>query len=578
MMPPKEAGRSLPDRLSGLPSPLLIGVAALTFVGLAVWGMSGESNVFDEGAHLSTGHRILALGDYRIDPLALPAVKSLTAIPLTLQDVRAPDDSQFGNYFLYAYAFLYRSGNEADRLLASGRLVVVAMAVVLLVAVYAFARDLYGPKGGLVALVLATFSPNLLAHGHLVTLDLGTTLFWLLTLYAFFRLSRGVTPWRLLACGLSLGTALASKITSLLLLPTLAMATAIFILAGGRWKLGRGPESLRGPVERRPWLAAAVALVAAGVVALAVLWGFYGFRYAASADPAMTLEWKEGPAWVAVARDHHLLPEGYLYAVSKAHRLVYGEVTERISYALGSYSTDGRWWYFPFTFLVKTPPAALVLYALGVVALVRAASRETLRAHAWLLAGLAVYWAGSIAGELNVGNRHILPVYPMLMILAGGAAGLVRRRTWLYLLLAGTISSGLLAAPHFLAYFNLPSTMIFERHRMLVESNLDWGQDLPGLKRWMDDNGVEEIKLAYFGSASPAYHGIRHRRLPGYNVYSTFEKEWPTVQRLESGDWVAISATNLRGLYLPRKDTYARFLDEEPVATIGHSILIYRIP
>jgi len=577
-MSPKEPGRSLLDRLAGLPSPVLIGAAALAFVGLAVWGMSGESNVFDEGAHLSTGHRVLALGDYRIDPLALPAVKSLAAMPLVFQDVRAPDDSEFGNYFLYAYAFLYRSGNDTGRLLASGRLVVVGMAVVLLIVIYAFARELYGPRGGFVALTLAAFSPNLLAHGHLVTLDLGTTLFWLLTLYAFFRVTRGVTPWALAACGLSLGTALASKMTSLLLLPTLALATAIFVLAGGRFKLERGPESLRGPIERRPWLVGAAVLVVAGLVAVAVVWGFYGFRYAASADPAMALEWKDGPAWVAVARDHHLLPEGYLFAASKAHWLVYGEVTERISYALGTYSTGGRWWYFPFTFLVKTPVAALALYVLGVVALMRVTSREAVRSHAWLLAGLAVYWAGSIAGELNVGNRHILPVYPMLMVLAGGAAGMVRRQAWLYLLLAGAISSGLLAAPHYLAYFNLPSILIFERHEMLVESNLDWGQDLPGLKRWMDDNGVEEIKLAYFGSASPAYYGIRHQRLPGYNVYSSFEGEWPPAREVESGDWVAISATNLRGLYLPRKDAYERFLAEEPVATIGHSILIYRIP
>jgi hypothetical protein len=201
-----------------------------------------------------------------------------------------------------------------------------------------------------------------------------------------------------------------------------------------------------------------------------------------------------------------------------------------------------------------------------------------LRSHGWLIAGLIVYWAASIGGELNVGVRHILPVYPMLMILAGGAVVLVRRTAWMTLLLAGTISSALLAAPHFLAYFNLPSTMIFERHHMLVESSLDWGQDLPGLERWMDDNGVDEIKLAYFGSASPAYYGIRHQRLPGYNVYSTFESDSPPARGVESGDWVAISATNLRGLYLPRKDAYERFLDEEPVATVGHSILIYRIP
>jgi hypothetical protein len=360
--------KSFLDRLADLPAPLLVGGAVIVFAGLALWAMSGESNVFDEGAHISTGHRILVRGDYRIDPLALPSVKSLAAVPLLFQDVREPDESEHDNYFLYAYAFLFRSGNAAGRLLASGRLIVVGLAAALLVVIYAFARELHGPCGGLIALVLATFSPNLLAHGHLVSLDLGTSLFWLLTLYAFFRLTLGVTPWRLLACGLALGTALASKITSLLLLPTLALAAAIYLLADGRWKLCRGPEALRRPVERNPWLTASVLLAVAGGVALVVLWGFYGFRYAASADPVIQLEWKDGPAWMSLAREYRLLPEAYLFAVSKAHWLVYGEVTERISYALGSYSTDGRWWYFPFTFLVKTPPAALVLYLWGVVA------------------------------------------------------------------------------------------------------------------------------------------------------------------------------------------------------------------
>jgi hypothetical protein len=577
-MPSTRPQRSLFDRLSDLPRAVSIGIAALAFASLSAWSLAGESSVFDEGAHLSTGYRILALGDYRIDPLALPAVKSLAALPLLFQGPHLPDDTEMGNYFLYAYEFLYRSGNDAGRMLTSSRLVVVALGVLLLVVVRAFAGDLYGPRGGLVALGLSAFSPNLLAHGHLVTLDLGTTLFWMLTLFAFHRLTRGVTPWTLMACGLALGMALASKITSLLLLPTLVLAAVIFIVAGGRWTLPHGPDGLREAVERRPWLASVVLLVGAGAVALAVVWGFYGYRYAASADPATPLRFTDGSRWIEVAREHHLLPEGYLFAVSKASRLASGIVPERIGYALGTYSSHGRWWYFPFTFLVKTPPAALVLYLLGGIALFRRPNRKNLRDHASLLAGLAVYWTASIAGELNVGVRHILPVYAMLMVLAGGSVRLVRRTGWLALLLAGAVSSALLAAPHFLAYFNLPSTLVFERHEMLVESSLDWGQDLPGLGRWMDDHGVEEIKLAYFGSASPAYHGIRHQRLPGYNVYASFERQSPPARSVDSGDWVAISATNLRGLYLPRKDTYARFLSQEPVAVIGHSILVYRVP
>jgi hypothetical protein len=134
--------------------------------------------------------------------------------------------------------------------------------------------------------------------------------------------------------------------------------------------------------------------------------------------------------------------------------------------------------------------------------------------------------------------------------------------------------------PYDLAYFNFPSTLVWERHEMLVDSNLDWGQDLGRLKAFMDRRGIESIKLAYFGNASPRHLGLTHQILPGVNAYTRFEPEWTPARVWVPGEWVAISATLLEGvLQDDRRDFYREsFGRMEPVERIGHSILVYRVP
>jgi hypothetical protein len=190
---------------------------------------------------------------------------------------------------------------------------------------------------------------------------------------------------------------------------------------------------------------------------------------------------------------------------------------------------------------------------------------------------------------MNIGIRHILPVHPFMLILAGGVAGVDAAAPWIRWKagavsgLVGTAVAGCLwAAPYFLAYFNLPSRAIAAPRFLLTDSNLDWGQDLGRLKKYMDRHGIPEVKLAYHGSASPRHLQLRHQVLPGltwFTQYVRHEPEWKPAADLKSGDYVAISATSLVGLVLHDKDFYLRSYGElEPVAEIGGSILLYRIP
>jgi hypothetical protein len=141
-------------------------------------------------------------------------------------------------------------------------------------------------------------------------------------------------------------------------------------------------------------------------------------------------------------------------------------------------------------------------------------------------------------------------------------------------LLAWHAASALRIHPHYLAYFNELAGGPANGYRLVVDASLDWGQDLKGLKAWMDRNAVPRIKLSYFGTADPEYYGIQCDQLPGY-----MPPPPPKLHRsVRPGDVVAVSATNLQGVYLdPEVLPLMELLRaRRPVAMIGYAILVYR--
>ena len=211
--------------------------------------------------------------------------------------------------------------------------------------------------------------------------------------------------------------------------------------------------------------------------------------------------------------------------------------------------------FFPWTFLLKTTLPLLAATVLVVVLVARRWRRmpATVRADLYAVTPLAVlfgvYWAVSLASHLNIGHRHILPTYPVLFIAAGALGRMLwRRRAGRFIviaLLAGQVVEAALIAPNFLAYFNTLGGGPANGHRHLVDSSLDWGQDLPELKHWLDAHADgSAVFLSYFGLGEPAYYGIRAKRLPFVNG---FKIPQPYV-RLEPGIY-AISATTLSHVY-----------------------------
>ncbi|HEX7901473.1 MAG TPA: glycosyltransferase family 39 protein [Planctomycetota bacterium] len=575
-------GLSVLDRIAARPAGVQLAAGLLVFGACSLAAMLGENATFDEGIHLSAGYSYLVRGDYRLNPEHPPLGKILNGIPLLALKPAWPADPEIWRKAWQGdvgYKFLFLEGNDADRVLFWGRLPTLFWGLLLVGSVFALARDLYGPRGGLIALVLASFCPTLLAHSHYVTTDTIVAVLLLLAVASFRSLYEvGGYRWSVYS-GILLGGALASKFSAILLVPIVLWMGVVSLYKSRAWS--RDPGT---------WLRRLTYGSLTAVLAFATLWGAYGFRQQPDPDRAWQFEWNDGLPWTGVsgrfmekARDAGWLPHAYI----RGYLMVQKHSQEgHQAYALRRFSDVGWSWYFPFAVMVKTPVGALLLYAWGLWTLRHRARDGRGGAEYFILIPLIIYGVLAVRNNINIGIRHVLPIFPLLMVLAGGielpdrASALFRRARWalpaLLLLAAVETLSG---APYFQAYFNAPSRLLGERHELLIDSNLDWGQDLKRLKRYLDDQGIGEIKLSYFGLGSPRYYQVPHQTLPGTNAYTRFETEFKPADAFKPGDVVAISASNFVGLRLDDPGMYLRrFGKLKPIAVIGNSIYVYRVP
>jgi hypothetical protein len=561
---------------------LASGLALLLVLGLT--SMRTKSAVYDEIVHFSAGYSSLRFGEFRFNADHPPLVARLAAAPLLAMDVRFPADDPawtMGRPYEVGRRFLYR-WNDGDRLLLRGRTMVLLLAALLAAIVFLWTRALWGLPAAALGLLLAVTSPDVLAHGQVVTTDMGAALFIFACVAAFERVTSRLTLPRVLMAGLALGAALATKFSALILFPVLAALAVVMALRSEPLAVAL-PGRMR-TLQRPPAKLAALAgaILAMGAIAYVSLWAAYGFRFAATRDAAFeaSIPWDrlrpEEPALARAVdgvRAARLLPEPYLWGFVRFFKHQQG----RPAFLLGAHSDDGFSTFFPVSFAVKTPVPLLVLVAVAVW--LAATRRLRGRADAFLWIPIALYAAASLSRGINIGHRHLLPLYPFLFV-AAGRAGAWAAAAWprrapaavVGLLAAWHVGAALFIHPHYLAYFNELAGGPARGYRILVDSSLDWGQDLRGLKPYMEAHGIPRVKLSYFGTADPAYYGIAHDLLPGY---LPLPRE--VVRAFAPGDVLAVSATNLQGVYLDpaERPMMERLRREEPVGNVGYSILIF---
>jgi 4-amino-4-deoxy-L-arabinose transferase-like glycosyltransferase len=555
-------------RSASVRSLLLVVPAVLLFYFLALDSLVLDSPTMDEQNHLARGLAFLRTGDPRLSVEHPPLVNVLSAMPLlTMPDIRLPTDhpswDQPYGWYGFADQLLWSYNNDAGRMIFLARLPIVWLTLGLALVAYHFGKELWGWPASLVAFLFVLFDPNVLAHGRYTTTDIGGITFLLLSALLLWRMWL-INEWswsRLLMAGIALGLAFTSKLSNLGFIPIFALLS-LLPLYGTPWKW---PEAGRRIAQ----------FGAACLITLPIIWALFAFEWGPLKSGTDVLKPLAG---VPLPMPTFLGGLGQVLGLSGGGRP---------AFLLGQFSTEGWWYYFPTAFLVKTPLPVIALFVLASVVLFK--DRISRGRAAYLLIPAVFFFLIIMQSGLNIGYRHLLPILPFLYVLASGlvGAGLARvagskgRRRAIQIVVIASLLIVLIIDlrmhPHYLSYFNALAGGPENGHRVLIDSNIDWGQDLGRLKKWMTDNDVERLKLAWFGSSYPSYYDISYDPLPGFPRHVDLWLDLPFDPNEPQPGIYAISASNLWELLREDKSVFSWFREREPDHKIGYSIFIYYV-
>lgn len=527
------------------------------FFSLSFFSLRNESVTVDEFAHLPAGYTYWQTGDFRLYYHNPPLVKLWAALPLQCMRLECKPPASFGRqaHWNYGRDFMYQHSRNYLQLFFWGRLMILLLGLAGGCLVFRWAKELNGYAAGCLALVWYCFSPELLAHSHLVTTDCGAAVFLLLALYTFSRFMQAGTWRSLWWAGLCLGLAQLVKFSALALYP-IVISCFLFSYRSDQSRLRRLKQLLA-------MLVLSVVVINWGYLFSGTFSRVSSFHFQSRLFSALS-----GclPSWLPLP-----FPVDYLTGMDAGTR----EIEQgHYTYFFGDVSTRSRWYYYLVAFVLKTPLAMLAGIIFWGVLQARKKIRP-LTAGEWCILWAVVWWviAVSLGRGNNIGIRYLLPVLPLLCVLLSRlwlwAAGRPLRKGILALLLLGYILEALSVAPHYLSFFNRLAGGPKQGYRYLVDSNIDWGQDLPALKKYMEAHGLMRIRLAYFGPVDPRLYGINYEVLG------------QTVQPQEA---VAVSIHFYQGMpyrimreasYEAVPPHYYSYLQQYPIkARIGYSMLI----
>ncbi len=517
------------------------------------------SITFDEDLHVSTGYSVLRTGDLRLVEDHPPLIGYWMSWPLLLSsEVPDPEDVPGwtpGDRRLFVRNEIWW-GIPLDSWVIPPRVPIALLALVLGAFLFRWASERFGPWGGLLALALLAFDPNILAHASLATLDLGVACLIFITMYGIHRIMRRPTTMNLVGTGIVLGLALSAKISAAILLP---VSSGILIL----WGLRHWREKLLGRLA-----------IYLGVAFL-TLWAVHLFDFGTSQGRSFSV-----PA------------PTYLRSFLRVGRHV---ASGNRSFLLGETYEGGRWYYFPIVFMLKTPLPALAL--LGIALLVvwyppRRGWRE------FALASLPVsYFTVSMFNAINLGYRHLLPVLPFMYLFIARLASPAYRsltleyripklRQWIshrvpilstaglvFLLLwqtAGTLRTW----PVYITFFNEIARGSRNGYRHLADSNVDWGQGLKELRSYLERQNWDDPRLSSFTFfIRPELYGIEATPLP---PLADAPAVLPARFNPTPGTYI-LSASTLRGLQLVDPEMYNWFWHREPDDVVANTMLVYHV-
>ncbi len=560
---------------------------------LAIASAWHDSPIVDEIPHIGAAYGYVFEQSYQFNPEHPPLAKDLAGLGLLFGGVNRAaahdtflthsttvnDQWNFGQQLLYG-TYHYQDG-QATTLVHAAKLPLILFFIFSGLIIFIWTRKLYGDRTALLALFLFSFSPTVLAHARFVTTDLAALFGILLATYLFVQYLQHSSRRNFWLAVVGLGVALLCKFSTFLLIP-------FFILLAIGWAFA----------HRKAWWPLLGRTVLIMVLAVVVIVGPYYqlhlIHYPAVKQQADTVALLGGfgnktisQAVVTAAGTPVLRP----FAEYGLGLLM---VTARIEggnriYFLGEVVNQGGPWYFPIVYVLKEPIPFLLLLltaiGIGLMLTLRGrfgSFRHFLATHfpqAAMLLWLLIYWVFSINSTVNIGIRHLMPIYGFTAILVAGAimdSKVLNKKVFriaFKVVLVWYAVECVYAFPSYLSYFNELAGGPAGGHHYVTDSNLDWGQDLERLGMWVQENNVSKIDLDYFGWADQQYYiGPAFNWMVGgkYTSKESYLKDRP------QGGYVAVSATYFEES-IHSSGTYLWLKDISPVTTIGNSIYVWHI-
>lgn len=526
---------------------VLIGLLLL-FFGRLLHAEAQKSSTFDEVYYL-----LQATVYWQRQPLIPitqhpPMSNAIMGLPINLlTDPTIPTDHPEWNSIRKAQIFLWDANQaQSAQIEWAGRYAIISLALLTAALLFRWTRQLTGSSTiALIAVLLLTNDPNLLAHSFLATTDIPLTFFFLLTAYRYWCYWKKPTRRNFLYAGLALGAVCTVKLTAIVMIVAVVVMTFYRLVASRNW-------------QARAWLAGGVQIVGWLAIAAIVYVSVYQFNW-----EVLVHDWTQQRLHM---QDGH---SGFL---------------------LGENKIGGWWYYFPLVFAIKTPIPILILVILTAGLILRrlAFDWETV----WpLLIGGGLF-AASLLSTINLGYRYLLPLLPLLYLSIAQNSVMLPMRTlspspsgfWkrlqigvVAICLFGAVLISWQTHPDYLAYFNRLGGGSDNGWRIVVDSNIDWGQDVQALADYIATEQPEKLSATWLGNKPLDKFGVSADILPGWplsrdNVpFSDYYAPQPPP-----GEY-AISVTQLQGTYLADKERFAYFRELTPVQKFGYSIFLFQV-
>ncbi|KKW01456.1 MAG: hypothetical protein A3A26_01705 [Candidatus Zambryskibacteria bacterium RIFCSPLOWO2_01_FULL_47_14] len=579
---------------------LVIIIAASITAAASAWR---DSPIVDEVPHIGAAYSYVFDRTFKYNSEHPPLAKDLAGLallPLGIDPAASGKNIEsqwdFGRYLIY------HSGVEPSLIIHAAKLAMIPLFIIAGLIIFVWTKKIYGPRVAVLAVFLFSFCPTIIAHSRFVTTDIAALFGVLFSTYFFLNYLEIRNPKNFWLAAVSFGIALLTKFSTFLLAPYFLILAIIWAWAAKT----RTPLVITRGV---------LVMVLGFIVIVGPIYQIHILNYSPAEQKTNTenlLKSYPLPVFSDLliwSADKPLLRPYAQYSLGLTMVLQRAEGGNR-TYFLGKLSNTSFRSYFPVVFLLKEPIPLLILiglslwFGLGRWFRKSQSLKNKIADHFpqfAMMLWIVIYAAASISGNLNIGIRHLIPIYGFMFILIAGQVESILYKVssiWyknhsapstkllspnphfltpisylLILLLVWYFLESVFVYPYYLAYFNQFAGGPSGGHRYVVDSNLDWGQDLWRLADFVRDNKIQNISLDYFGWAEQSYYlGSKFKWVTSgqYPSKEQFLKDNP------GGGWLAVSATYFQqDVAGPNK--YYAWLDVVPRDSVGHSIFVWHV-